>query len=78
MSVLVDVYSRISVQGFTLKDGSLHSTVVIEYGCNIVGVLTPKNFGQKQFYLPVFFTVADAFLETKANTSIIDGSVDLI
>ena len=71
MSVLVDKNSRIIVQGFTGKEGTFHSTQMIEYGTNIVGGVTPKKGGQKHLDLPVFNTVADAILETKANTSII-------
>ena len=71
MSVLVDKNSRIIVQGFTGKEGTFHSTQMIEYGTNIIGGVTPKKGGQKHLDLPVFNTVADAILETKANTSII-------
>ena len=71
MSVLVDKNSRIIVQGFTGKEGTFHSTQMIEYGTKIVGGVTPKKGGQTHLGLPVFDSVADAIKETNANTSII-------
>ena len=71
MSVLVDRNSRIIVQGFTGKEGTFHSTQMIEYGTKIVGGVTPKKGGQTHLGLPVFNSVADAIKETNANTSII-------
>ena len=71
MSVLVDKNSKIIVQGFTGKEGTFHSTQMIEYGTNIVGGVTPKKGGQIHLDLPVFNSVADAIKETNANTSII-------
>ena len=71
MSVLVDKKSRVIVQGFTGKEGTFHSTQMIEYGTNIVGGVTPKKGGQIHLDLPVFDSVSDAIKETKANTSII-------
>ena len=71
MSVLVDKNSRIIVQGFTGKEGTFHSTQMIDYGTKIVGGVTPKKGGQTHLGLPVFNSVADAIKETNANTSII-------
>ena len=71
MSVLVDKNSRIIVQGFTGKEGTFHSTQMIEYETKIVGGVTPKKGGQTHLDLPVFNSVADAIKETNANTSII-------
>ena len=71
MSVLVNKNSRIIVQGFTGKEGTFHSTQMIEYGTKIVGGVTPKKGGQTHLDLPVFNSVADAIKETNANTSII-------
>ena len=71
MSVLVDKNSRIIVQGFTGKEGTFHSTQMIEYGTKIVGGVTPKKGGQTHLDLPVFNSVTDAIKETNANTSII-------
>ena len=71
MSVLVDKNSRIIVQGFTGKEGTFHSTQMIEYGTKIVGGVTPKKGGQTHLGMPVFNSVVDAIKETNANTSII-------
>ena len=71
MSVLVDKNSRIIVQGFTGKEGTFHSTQMIEYGTKIVGGVTPKKGGQTHLDLPVFNSVTDAIKETNTNTSII-------
>ena len=71
MSVLVDKKSKIIVQGFTGKEGTFHSTQMIEYGTNVVGGVTPNKGGQTHLGLPVFNSVIDAVNETNANTSII-------
>ena len=71
MSVLVDKKSKIIVQGFTGKEGTFHSTQMIEYGTNVVGGVTPNKGGQIHLGLQVFNSVIDAVNETNANTSII-------
>ena len=71
MSVLVNKNSKIIVQGFTGKEGTFHSSQMIEYGTNIVGGVTPKKGGQTHLGLPVFNSVRDAVDKTDANTSII-------
>ena len=66
MSVLVDKNSKIIVQGFTGKEGTFHSTQMIEYGTNILGGVTPNKGGQKHLDLPVFNSVVDAIKGTNA------------
>ena len=62
MSVLVDKNSKIIVQGFTGKEGTFHSTQMIEYGTNIVGGVTPGKGGLIHLDKPVFNTLEDLSL----------------
>ena len=71
MSILVNKNSRIIVQGFTGSEGTFHSEQMIKYGTNIVGGVTPGKGGLDHLDKPVFNTVTQAVLKTKANTSII-------
>jgi len=71
MSILVNKNSRIIVQGFTGSEGTFHSEQMIKYGTNIVGGVTPGKGGLDHLDKPVFNTVSQAVLKTKANTSII-------
>ncbi|MBK9272506.1 MAG: succinate--CoA ligase subunit alpha [Saprospiraceae bacterium] len=71
MSVLINKHSKIIVQGFTGKEGSFHAEQMIAYGTPVVGGVTPGKGGQLHLGLPVFNTVNDAVIKTKADTSII-------
>jgi succinyl-CoA synthetase alpha subunit len=71
MSILVDKNSRIIVQGFTGKEGTFHSTKMIEYGTNIVAGVTPGKGGQAHLEKPVFNTVEEAVNNEGGNVSVI-------
>ena len=71
MSILVDKHSKVIVQGFTGKEGTFHATQMIEYGTNVVGVVTPGKEGTTHLDKPVFNTVENAVKATGANVSII-------
>ena len=73
MSVLVDKNSKIIVQGFTGKEGTFHSTQMIEYGTNIVGGVTPGKGGTKVIddRVMVYNSVEEVKADTGANVSII-------
>tara|TARA_B100001057_G_scaffold77353_1_gene72236 strand:+ start:7979 stop:8857 length:879 start_codon:yes stop_codon:yes gene_type:complete len=71
MSIIVNINSKIIVQGFTGSEGSFHSSQMIDYGTNIVGGVTPGKGGITHLDRPVFNTVIDAVQKTNANTSII-------
>lgn len=71
MSVLVNKFSKVIVQGFTGSEGTFHAGQMIEYGTAVVGGVTPGKGGTKHLDLPVFNTVADAVNTTGADVSII-------
>ncbi|MGQ0765184.1 MAG: succinate--CoA ligase subunit alpha [Gemmatimonadota bacterium] len=72
MSIFIDRDTRLIVQGITGRDGSFHTTQMIEYGTQVVGGVTPGKGGQMfADRIPVFNTVADAVAATGANTSVI-------
>ncbi len=71
MSILVDKNTRLLVQGITGREGSFHTTQMVEYGTNVVAGVTPGKRGENVAGVPVFDTVASAVAETGANTSII-------
>ena len=71
MSILVDKNTRLLVQGITGREGSFHTTQMVEYGTPVVAGVTPGRAGQNIAGVPVFDTVASAVAGTGANTSII-------
>ncbi len=71
MSILVNNDTRLLVQGITGREGSFHTTQMVEYGTNVVAGVTPGRKGQEIAGVPVFDTVQDAVEATQANTSII-------
>lgn len=71
MSVLLNKDSRIIVQGFTGSEGTFHAELMIKYGSNVVGGVTPGKGGQNHLGLPVFNTVEEAVKDTQADTSVI-------
>ncbi|MFM9108081.1 MAG: succinate--CoA ligase subunit alpha, partial [Chloroflexota bacterium] len=71
MSILVDRNTRLLVQGITGREGSFHTTQMVEYGTNVVGGVTPGGRGKEVAGAPVFDTVAQAVAAVQPNVSII-------
>lgn len=71
MSVGLSKESRVVIQGITGREGSLHATLCMEYGTNVVAGVTPGKGGQSFKNVPVYSTVTEAVEQSAANTSLI-------
>jgi succinyl-CoA synthetase alpha subunit len=71
MSILINKDTRVICQGFTGKQGTMHSEQCIDYGTKMVGGVTPGKGGSKHLGLPVFDSVEHAVRATGANASVI-------
>ncbi len=71
MSILVNKNTKVICQGFTGKQGTLHSEQCLAYGTKLVGGVTPGRGGEKHLGLPVFDTARDAIHATGATVSMI-------
>lgn len=71
MAILLNKNSKILVQGFTGKEGSFHSSQMLEYGTLVVAGVTPGKGGTTHMDIPVFNTVAEAVKATGADVSAI-------
>ena len=72
MSIFIDEYTRLVVQGITGRDGGFHTRQMMEYGTRVVAGVTPGKGGQLfDESVPVFNTVAEAVDQHEANTSVV-------
>jgi succinyl-CoA synthetase alpha subunit len=71
MSILINQNTKVICQGFTGKQGSLHSEQAIAYGTKMVGGVTPGKGGQTHLGLPIFNTMHEAVAQTGAEASVI-------
>jgi succinyl-CoA synthetase alpha subunit len=75
MSILVDINTKILVQGITGDFGSRHAKASLDYGTQLVAGVTPGKGGQffehNGHKVPIFDTVAEAAKETGATVSCI-------
>ncbi|MGI8475149.1 MAG: succinate--CoA ligase subunit alpha [Thermomicrobiales bacterium] len=71
MSILVNKETRLLVQGITGREGSFHTTQMVEYGTDVVAGVTPGGKGKSVAGVPVFDTVAEAVAAARPNVAII-------
>jgi len=71
MGILVNIDSRVVVQGITGGAGALHAGLMAEYGTKVVAGVTPGKAGISSGGVPVFGTVRSAVKATGADTSCI-------
>lgn len=71
MSILIDENTKVICQGFTGSQGTFHSEQAIAYGTKMVGGVTPGKGGGTHLGLPIFDTVFDAKIVTKADATVI-------
>jgi len=71
MSILINNDSLVLVQGFTGKEGTFHSSAMLEYGTQVICGVTPGKGGMIHLGKPVFNTVKEAVSETGADVSVV-------
>ncbi|MDC0056416.1 succinate--CoA ligase subunit alpha, partial [Deltaproteobacteria bacterium] len=72
MAIWIEEDAKVLVQGITGKQGMFHAEMMIDYGTNIVGGVTPGKGGQIVLdNIPVFDSVLDAVETTDADASVI-------
>ena len=71
MSILVDKNTRVLVQGITGLQASFHTKRIIAMGTNVVAGVSTHSAGQTHLGVPIFGSVKEAVLKTKANASLL-------
>ena len=71
MAILIDRDSRVLVQGITGRQGGFHARLMMEYGTEVVGGVTPGKGGEWFEGKPVFDTMRKAVETTNADVSLV-------
>jgi succinyl-CoA synthetase alpha subunit len=71
LAILIDKNTRVVVAGMTGREGSFHTSQMIEYGTNVVAGVTPGKGGQKHLDVPIFDTMSDAVKQAGANAALL-------
>lgn len=71
MSILIDRDSKVLVQGITGRQGGFHAKLMMEYGTDVVGGVTPGKGGEWFEGKPVFDTMRKAVETTNADVSLV-------
>jgi succinyl-CoA synthetase alpha subunit len=60
MSILIDEKMRVVIQGITGREGMVRTTLMKDYGTNVVAGVTPGRKGEVVHGIPVYDTVEEA------------------
>ena len=71
MSILIDKTARVLVQGITGRQGGFHAKLMMDYGTDVVGGVTPGKGGEWFEGKPVFDTMRMAVETTNADISLV-------
>ncbi len=71
MAILIDKNSKVLVQGITGRQGGFHARLMMEYGTDVVGGVTPGKGGEWFEGKPVFDTMRKAVETTNADVSLV-------
>lgn len=71
MSILINKNSKVLVQGITGRQGGFHAKLMMEYGTDVVGGVTPGKGGEWFEGKPVFDTMRSAVETTNADVSLV-------
>jgi succinyl-CoA synthetase alpha subunit len=76
MAIFIDNDTRLVVQGITGRDGSFHTSQMMEYGTRVVAGVTPGKGGQTfqgpdGQKVPVFNSMDEAVAKSGANVSVV-------
>lgn len=71
MAILIDRSARVLVQGITGRQGGFHAKLMMEYGTEVVGGVTPGKGGEWFEGAPVFDTMRMAVETTNADVSLV-------
>jgi succinyl-CoA synthetase alpha subunit len=76
MAIFIDNDTRLVVQGITGRDGSFHTSQMMEYGTRVVAGVTPGKGGQTfegpdGQKVPIFNSMDEAVAKSGANASVV-------
>jgi succinyl-CoA synthetase alpha subunit len=71
VAIIVDLDTRLVVQGITGREGSFHAMRNKAYGTNVVAGVTPGKSGSDVEGVPVFDTVRDAVAAAEPNMAMV-------
>lgn len=60
MAILIDEHTKVIVQGITGREGQARTRLMLDYGTNVVGGVTPGKGGGEVLGVPVFDSCAQA------------------